>query len=88
MEKRVVMCADGQSLRNPAMVGLAGEPLDALGWLACASGAEECRKAARLLSAVEEAWIVSCDDMEKMMRGEGEISAARTSARRRGRDHR
>lgn len=64
MEKRVVMCADGQSLRNPAMVGLAGEPLDALGWLACASGAEECRKAARLLSAVEEAWIVSCDDME------------------------
>ena len=31
---------------------------------------------------------VSCDDMEKMMRGEGEISAARTSARRRGRDHR
>ena len=64
MEKRVVICADGQSLRNPAMVGLAGEPLDALGWLACASGAEECRKAARLLSAVEEAWIVSCDDME------------------------
>lgn len=64
MEKRVVMCADGRSLRNPAMVGLAGEPLDALGWLACASGAEECRKAARLLSAVEEAWIVSCDDME------------------------
>lgn len=64
MEKRVVMCADGQSLRNPAMVGLAGEPLDALGWLTCASGAEECRKAARLLSAVEEAWIVSCDDME------------------------
>lgn len=31
---------------------------------------------------------VSCDDMEKMMRGEGEIPAARTSARRRGRDHR
>lgn len=64
MEKRVVMCADGQSLRNPAMVGLAGEPLDAFGWLACASSAEDCRRAARLLTAVEEAWIVSCDDME------------------------
>ncbi|WP_294440894.1 P-loop NTPase [uncultured Slackia sp.] len=64
MEKRVVMCADGQSLRNPAMVGLAGEPLDAFGWLACASSAEDCRRAARLLAAVEEAWVVSCDDME------------------------
>lgn len=64
MEKRVVMCVDGQSLRNPAMVGLAGEPLDALGWLECVSGAEECRRAARGFDAIEEAWVVSCDDME------------------------
>lgn len=64
MEKRVVMCVDGQSLRNPAMVGLAGEPLDALGWLECVSGAEECRRAARGFGAIEEAWVVSCDDME------------------------
>ena len=61
---RVVLCADGQSLRNPAMVGLAGEALDSFPWLACASGAQECRSTAEAHPEAEEAWVVSCDDMD------------------------
>lgn len=64
MTKRVILCVDGQSLRNPAMVGLAGEPIDALPWLECATDAQECRRAAKSLPEIEEAWVVSCDDME------------------------
>ncbi len=64
MDRRVIMCVDGQSLRNPAMVGLAGEPLEGLPWLECATSAEQCRAVARRLVAAEEAWVVSCDDME------------------------
>ncbi len=64
MGRRVLLCVDGQSLRNPAMVGLAGEPLDCIAWLECATSAERCREAARRLSGVEEVWVVSCDDME------------------------
>lgn len=63
-EKRIVLCLDEQSLAEPAMVGLAGEALPSLPWLACVTSAEACRAAVRGFSKVEEAWVVSCADME------------------------
>ncbi len=64
MGKCVLLCVDGQSLRNPAMVGLAGETLDCFTWLECVTSAEQCRDVARTLPELEEIWVVSCDDME------------------------
>ncbi len=63
MAKRVVLCADEESLRNPALLGLGEEPLYGVPWIECCATAEACRAASRRES-VEEAWVVSCDDME------------------------
>ena len=63
MAKRVVLCADEESLRNPALLGLQEEPLGGIAWIECCATAEACREASRRES-VEEAWVVSCDDME------------------------
>lgn len=63
MDKRVVLCVDELSLREPAMIGLPGEPLGFLPWLECATDARQCREAAARLSSVEEVWVISCDDM-------------------------
>lgn len=64
MESRVMLCVDGQSLRNPVMVGLEGEPLESFPWLKCVTDAEQCRAAYQEARGIEEAWIVSCDDMD------------------------
>lgn len=64
MEKRILLCADTQSVRDPSLIGLDGESLARFPWLACTSGAECCRAASRGFSSLEEAWIVSCDDMD------------------------
>lgn len=64
MEKRVVLCVDRQSLRDPALVGLPEESFEALFWLECSTGAQQCRDAAAKISSVEEVWVISCDDME------------------------
>ena len=64
MGRCVLLCVDGQSLRNPAMIGLAGEALDCFAWLECVTSAERCRDVARTLPELEEVWVVSCDDME------------------------
>lgn len=63
MEKRVLLCADEESLRNPALLGLEEESFSCVALMECRSDAESCRRAARRAS-VEEIWVVSCDDME------------------------
>lgn len=64
MTKRVLLCADGQSLANPTLLGLDDEQLDSIPWLACVSSAESCRRTAHATSSLEELWVVSCDDMD------------------------
>ena len=64
MTKRVLLCADGQSLANPTLLGLDDERLDSISWLACVSSAESCRRTAHATSSLEELWVVSCDDMD------------------------
>ena len=66
MTKRVLLCADGQSLANPVLLGLSDERLDSIPWLACVSSAESCRRTARAISSLEELWVVSCDDMDSI----------------------
>ncbi len=63
MGKRVLLCADEESLRSPRLLGLEEECLSRISWLQCCSSAEACRRAAARPS-VEEIWIVSCGDME------------------------
>lgn len=63
--KRVVLCADEESLRNPQLLGLEESSLQAVSWIECCATAEECRRAARR-DGIEEAWVVSCDDMEPL----------------------
>ena len=65
MAKRVVLCADEESLRNPQLLGLEESNLQAVSWIECCATAEECRRAARR-DGIEEAWVVSCDDMEPL----------------------
>ena len=65
MAKRVVLCADEESLRNPQLLGLGESNLQAVSWIECCATAEECRRAARR-DGIEEAWVVSCDDMEPL----------------------
>lgn len=66
MTKRVLLCADGQSLANPMLLGLGDERLDSIPWLACVSSAESCRRTAHAISSLEELWVASCDDMDSI----------------------
>ena len=50
MTKRVLLCADGQSLANPTLLGLDEERLDSISWLACVSSAESCRSSGLCLA--------------------------------------
>lgn len=63
--KRVVLCADEESLRNPQLLGLEESNLQAVSWIECCATAEVCRRAARR-DGIEEAWVVSCEDMEPL----------------------
>lgn len=64
MMGRIVLCADSESLRRPELMGLDGENLEALPWLECFASAEEARLFARESQGLDEAWIVSSDDVE------------------------
>ena len=63
--KHVVLCADEESFRNPELLGLEEASMQAVSWIECCTTAEECRRFARR-DGIEEAWVVSCDDMEPL----------------------
>lgn len=62
--KRIMLCADSQSLSRPMLLGLDDQRLEAIPWLVCVSSANSCRETARMLDSLEEVWVVSCDDMD------------------------
>ena len=64
MMPQVALCADTESRRRPALIGLAGENLDAQGWLRVFSSAREARASLRTDAATDEVWVASCDDMD------------------------
>ena len=64
MKRLRLLCAEEEVLAHPEMMGLEGERLDALEWVLCVHGAEECRSAAESFPDSVGVWIVSCDDMD------------------------
>lgn len=63
-EKNILLCADSETMKDPSLAGLAGESLESISWLAWETCAEPCRSRAVTKGGFDEAWIVSCDDME------------------------
>ena len=64
MKPMTMICVDCESLQNPALLGMAEEPLSGQDWLVSASSAQDCREMAASLSPDVAVWVVSCDDME------------------------
>ena len=61
---RIALCVDEETWRNPALVGLEGESLEAQDWLAVYADGEEARAEIAADRAIVEAWVVSCEDVE------------------------
>ena len=64
MGKRIALCIDEQSCRNPGLVGLEGENLEMQPWLDLYFDGQSARSAIRCENGLGEAWVVSCDDVE------------------------
>lgn len=62
----VVLCADGESLRNPMMLGLDGESFDVQPWLRTLSKAADARDYLRKEEGVDEVWVASSDDVDSI----------------------
>lgn len=60
----VALCADGASMAHPELIGLADEQLFAQPWLRLFTSGSEIRTFLRHDRAVDEVWVVSCDDVE------------------------
>ena len=60
----VALCADEASMAHPELIGLADEQLFAQPWLRLFTSGSEIRTFLRHDRAVDEVWIVSCDDIE------------------------
>lgn len=59
----VALCADEESLRNPEMLGLGGENLQAQSWLKLFSSAEQARFELQNDAGIQEVWVASCDEV-------------------------
>lgn len=64
MGKTVVLCADAESLHNPALLGLAGENLPVQPWLEAVSDAHEARRYLRGAADIQEVWVASSNEMD------------------------
>lgn len=64
MMSRIVLCADSETMRQPALLGLSGENLAAQDWLALFTSAEEARGFLRNDDAIDEVWVASSDDVD------------------------
>lgn len=64
MNPLVALCVDETSMAHPELIGLAGEQLFAQPWLRLFASGTEARTFLRHDRAVDEVWVVSCDDVE------------------------
>lgn len=60
----VALCADEASMAHPELIGLADEQLFAQPWLRLFTSGSEIRTFLRHDRAVDEVWVMSCDDVE------------------------
>lgn len=64
MNRNVALCVDEQSFRDPALIGLEGESLEAQGWLEVYSDAGQARSGIRDSREVESVWVAASQDVE------------------------
>ena len=64
MTPLVALCADETSMRHPELMGLEGEHLASQTWLRLFTSGQEMRTFLKNDRAVDEAWVISCDDIE------------------------
>lgn len=64
MSKHVALCLDEHACRNPEILGLDGESLDAQDWLRVFPEGNEARSVINEDRDINEVWVVSCDDVE------------------------
>lgn len=61
---RIALCADSESAKQPALLGLADENFAAQDWLVLYCTAEEARGSLRESDEVEEVWVAASDNMD------------------------
>ncbi len=64
MAGRVALCADEMTCLNPDTVGLDGESLLSQPWLSVYHSGQEARRGIAEDESIEEAWVISTDDVE------------------------
>ncbi|MBQ9043548.1 MAG: chromosome partitioning protein ParA [Eggerthellaceae bacterium] len=64
MAARVALCVDELTCKNPGLVGLEGEVLEFQPWLDVFLSGEEARQVIGANEEFEEAWVLSCEDVE------------------------
>lgn len=60
----VILCADSESLMHPELLGLDGEQIGSLSWLATVSDALEARAMVARAQGPVEVWVAGSDQME------------------------
>lgn len=63
---RIILCADSESLMRPWMMGLDGIDVESFGWVTPFSQADEAREFMASGADIDEAWIVSSNDIESV----------------------
>ncbi len=61
---KIALCIDEATLRNPKLIGLDDEQLDAQEWLDVFLSGESARTTIGMAAAHKEAWVVSSEDIE------------------------
>ena len=64
MNGKLMLCLDSESLKRPELIGLQDEDIAAQEWLDTFCTAHDARRAMLGSEENDEAWVVSCDDME------------------------
>ena len=64
---RVALCVDSESAMHPQLIGLDGEAFDGIEWLSVYSDARAAREGIACSGNIDEAWVVSCDDMHPII---------------------
>ena len=64
MAGKIALCVDELSSRNPELIGLDGELLDAQDWLSVFSDGDEARRGVAAEGSYSEVWVMSCEDVE------------------------
>lgn len=62
--QKIVLCADGDSLAHPELLGLDDMNLEAVPWLECVSCGTELRERLKAGMKADEVWIASSDDVD------------------------